>query len=254
MILGWTLIGAVVGLLLGVTGAGGAVVAVPLFVYIQGVTVRDATVLSLLAVLSASLFNGFTQRKVAHTALAVQIFLFSTVGSILSRSLKARSPDAVITLLFMGVAILSLISVWRKTDTVEEFPAEKRPYPTQNLPKSIMSGISLGALVTMTGLGGGVILLPILRGLFRLSFSAAAATSLLIIFLASLFSLFVQREMLVARVDFVSALALIFGNLCSAWIASKLLSSIRTPILNRLRQFLLTAVILLSILGLFFKI
>ncbi|NDD92228.1 sulfite exporter TauE/SafE family protein [bacterium] len=253
MILSWAIIGIIVGLLLGVTGAGGAIVAVPLFVYLDGVSVKDATVLSLVAVLSASGMNWFFQRKSADSKLAFILFSFSVLGSSLFRSVKQQSPEWLITGLFTTVGILSLASVWRKKTPVGSALKIQRPTKGPLLVKSALSGFGLGALVTMTGLGGGVVLLPVLKSVFDLSLTAATATSLLTIFLSSIFSLGLQGRVLASRAELTPVLALIVGSILSALLTQKIISKLGVQSLDRLRQVLLTVVIVISSLSLFLR-
>ena len=50
-------IGSVIGLVMGLTGSGGALVAIPLFMYVLELGLKEASVLSLVAVRLASSFN-----------------------------------------------------------------------------------------------------------------------------------------------------------------------------------------------------
>ena len=51
------LIGVIVGLIMGLTGAGGALISIPLFLSLMNVSLKEATVLSLIAVMLGSLIN-----------------------------------------------------------------------------------------------------------------------------------------------------------------------------------------------------
>lgn len=244
MIFSWTIIGAVVGLLLGLTGAGGAVIAVPLFVYLADASIRDATTLSLIAVLAGSVLNWIFQFRATDYRTALLLFTFSAMGSFALKPLKAESPEWLLTALFLLVTLWSLTSLWKKQ------PAERRPAANSpvkhRLVKTSAGGFALGGLITMTGLGGGVMLVPFLRGVFRVPMKRAASTSLLIILLSSIFSLWIQRDGVATEVSIGPVLALFGGTMASALAARSLSENMKPKRLDRLRLGLITAVILVS--------
>ena len=47
------LLGVIIGVVMGLTGAGGALVAIPLFMQFQGMSLKEASVFSLIAVVIA---------------------------------------------------------------------------------------------------------------------------------------------------------------------------------------------------------
>jgi len=248
MILSWAVIGVVVGLLLGLTGAGGAIIAIPLFVHLTKASLHEATVLSLVAVASGALLNGFMQRKRIDYKTALLLFTFSIPGSYLFRPLKAVTPEWVILSLFAGVGFLSLLSIWRaKPRSIAEGETKE---PSNLLLKSSLGGFSLGALVTLTGLGGGVVLVPLLTGVFRKSLAQAAATSLFTIILTSVFSLSLQWGVVSENVKVTHLLVLIVGSILSAFLTGKLIAAVPQGKIDLARKLIITAVIIVSVMSL----
>ena len=76
--------------------------------------------------------------------------------------------------------------MWKKRSTPKEGFEVKRFWPT------LLAGIAFGALTTLTGLGGGVLIIPLLITVFHLSYEEALPSSLLLIFLISLSSFVLQ--------------------------------------------------------------
>src|SRR5690606_31853179 len=103
----WTLIGSLVGVIMGLTGAGGAVVSVPLFIHVIGVDVHAATALSLVAVCAGAWFNWFFQRRSTEFRLSIGLVGFSLVGSFVFTPVKAASPGWLIKTLFISVISFS---------------------------------------------------------------------------------------------------------------------------------------------------
>ena len=59
-------LGIVVGLVLGLTGAGGSIFAVPLLVIGLGLNLTEATPIALLAVFAATAFGALTALRAGH--------------------------------------------------------------------------------------------------------------------------------------------------------------------------------------------
>jgi uncharacterized membrane protein YfcA len=251
MIFNWGIIGTLVGVLLGITGSGGAIIAIPLFVNLSNVTVRDATVLSLIAVIAGAFLNWIIQRKNTDIRLATSLFTFSTLGSVLFKPLKDQAPEWIIIALFIGVALLSLVSIWKnEPKTTKQHQTRK---PRLNLFKSAFGGVALGGLITMTGLGGGVIIIPFLKEVCHLPFPQATATSLLTIFLSSAFNLWIQSGIVANYLAPLPVVALVSGSLISAFLTRQLIQGIRSQTLDQMRRVLITLVIVISVGSIIYK-
>ncbi|MFP5457789.1 MAG: TSUP family transporter [Bacteriovoracia bacterium] len=182
--------GLLIGAVMGLTGSGGALVAIPLFMYVLSMGLKEATGFSLVAVILAALINLVSQYKRADAKTAALLIPFSIAGSYFSIPLKALTPDLVIVGLLALISMYSLWSVWSSTSVTTDV-SEARP------PRWVLTGIvgtGLGVLTTLTGLGGGVLLMPIFVGLFKLPAPMAVATSLVAVALSSIFSLGFQVQ------------------------------------------------------------
>ena len=73
--------GGVIGLALGATGGGGSLVAIPLLVYVLGMKVQSATVLSLMVV-AASALIGVYQRRASGEVRVKPGLIFSVTGAV----------------------------------------------------------------------------------------------------------------------------------------------------------------------------
>lgn len=246
MIFAWAVIGTIVGLLMGLTAAGGAVIAVPLFVYLVGVGVRDATTLSLIAVLSGSLLNWFFQFRDTDYRLSALFFAFSALGSFAFTPVKEVASDWVITGLFLAVTFWSLYALWKNKGSGSDSPSLLTPDVEHKLIKGSAGGFLLGGLITMTGLGGGVMLLPLMRGVFRMPMTRALATSLLTIFASSAFSIWLQLESIVALISPAPVIALVAGTVIAALVSKQISGRMQPETLERLRLGLISAMILIS--------
>lgn len=179
-------IGAMIGFIMGMTGAGGALIAIPLFMHFFGMTLKEASTFSLVAVVVAAFSNFYFQRKESHVRLAFTFVFSSVFGSFISQYYKNSLPEVVIALILTCVALYSLYTVWAPQ---KEIHARTNP---PHFSITLVVGFLLGVLTTFTGLGGGVLMLPILISFYKLPQKAAVATSLLVVGLSSLASFIIQ--------------------------------------------------------------
>jgi uncharacterized membrane protein YfcA len=174
-VLSWVFLGGVVGMLLGLTGAGGSIIALPLLQFLMGMSVHEASVAVLPIVGVAALLSVFPQRRHVHLRLAAVVLGVSMPVTYAMAWAKPFVPESVITglvLLFIGWAF---VQTWRRSDA-----------RVVALPLSIgisggVVGAVAGALTTLTGLGGGILLTPLLARLTRLSAAETTATAILVI-------------------------------------------------------------------------
>lgn len=239
-------IGIVIGVVMGLTGAGGALVAIPLFMHFLGMDLKEASVYSLIAVVLASLSNFYFQRKSANFKLAFLFILASTIGSLFSQPYKALLPDTGIALLLALIAVYSLYNVWVPSKHESSSKEEKL-----NLSKTVIIGLILGVLTTFTGLGGGVLMLPVLLSMYKLPQKVAVATSLLVVGFSSLSSFVIQASRgMNLKLD-VSFTALILGILITSYGLKWITSRIDSKKTDMIRKLVFTVVVVFSLAKIF---
>lgn len=238
-------LGIIIGVVMGLTGAGGALVAIPLFLQFLEMGLKEATLYSLIAVIIASLSNFIFQRKFSDYKLSIIFVILSTLGSLATNPFKKLLPDIYMASLLGIVSIYSLYSIWkpkRAGDTKIKTP----PWPLTGL-----IGLCLGGLTTFTGLGGGVLMLPLLIGVYGFDQNRAVATSLLTVALSSLSSLLIQ---IISGAEFelnVQLLELVVGILLSAFAVKFLITKMHPSHMNKIRNIVFTFVVFLALFKLF---
>lgn len=241
-ILLWALVGGASGLVLGLAGTGGGVIAIPILMIFGGYDIKQASGYGLLALTIGAAISWFIQRKNTIYPLAVVLILFAGSVAFLSAPLKTMSPHWLIALLLNLTCLFSLYSLWvlRKP----EDPGESRPLLYQ-LKTASVGGAITGLLSTMTGLGGGVVIIPWLTGITRIRFEKAMACSLLTIAVTAPFSAWRQETFDLKLEEWLSlGLAILFASL----IIKKLTSYISPPQLILVRKLALTGVIFLAMM------
>lgn len=239
-ILLWTIVGSASGAILGLAGTGGGIIAIPLLMLVGGYSVKEASAYGLLSLAVGAALSWFIRRK--NTLYPVVVVLISFAGTVayLFAPLKILSPTWLIVLLLNAACLFGLYSLWvlRKPDD----PGEERSLSFR-LKTATIGGIITGFLSTMTGLGGGVFIIPWLTGVTRLRFDQALSCSLLTIAITAPFTAMRQVDINLTLGEW---LGLCGGILVTSFIVKKGASYIPTAHMTIVHKFALTGVILLS--------
>jgi uncharacterized membrane protein YfcA len=106
--------GGVVGVMLGATGAGGSMLAIPLLVYLVGVPVQEAIVISLMVVGYSALFGAWRKSRDHHVKGRAALVFSSTglvgawVGALGHTLINENTILLLFGLLMVGVSAWSL--------------------------------------------------------------------------------------------------------------------------------------------------
>lgn len=173
-------IGAVLGLLLGLTGAGGSLVALPLLLSLH-LPLRDAIGVSLGAVALSAAIGAIPrtfQGQVAGRPVLL-LALSGLPGNAVGQWLGRFIPEFA---LILGFCLLVLWSAWRMWRGAGLPHGKSGPLRSGPL---VAIGAGVGLLSGVMGVGGGFLIVPALLWFTPLSMLAAAATSMAVIALVS---------------------------------------------------------------------
>ncbi len=228
------LIGLIIGLLLGLTGAGGSVFAVPLLL-MAGMTLGEATGISLAAVAATTLFASIRNSLGGKSILWLPGAVLALAGALtapLGQWLALQLPADAVLLGFCVLAVAIALRMWRsaardpdssnwvRASNFAQTPApemtcafnqsgqfELRPRCVSGL---LIGGLGVGLLSGLFGVGGGFLIVPLLLALSAISMAQAVGTSLMIIAVVS--STGFISHFIIHRPNDFSTLALIIGG------------------------------------------
>ena len=179
------LVGAVGGFLAGLVGIGGGVVFGPaLFFAFEAAGVADPVLTpltlgtSLLCTFAASASGAVAQRKRdaidGRTALVTGAF--AAVAVVLVGRFVSTQPwyDKETFQAVLGLSLLVVVArmlTGKRADAYTAADARTAP------PRLAATGLAAGAISSLAGIGGGVVLVPMFSGLVRLPTQTAAGTS-----------------------------------------------------------------------------
>lgn len=194
------LLGFGMGMTLGLLGAGGSIMTVPILVYFFDIQPLTATAYSLLIVGLVAL-AGAVRYWSKHLVNIRSVFLFALPAMcsvfIARSSLIPHLPDPMfhiakvsigkneaIMLLFGILMCLSAAFMSRERVDSPILPQPKASW--KKLPLLIICSSAIGLLTGMVGAGGGFLIVPALIEVFKLPVKVAIGTSLSIIAINSL--------------------------------------------------------------------
>ncbi len=174
--------GVAIGSILGFVGAGGSMVAVPLLIYVFGMTPVQATTASLIIVSSGAL-SGVIKNKDVLVRESLTIWAIGLATNFGGAYILPKISESIILTGFSLVLISAGISMLLNPPS----GSSERKMP---LPALIGLSLLVGALTGLFGIGGGFIAIPILVLFYNVSPSKAAGTSLFIITINTLTGFF----------------------------------------------------------------
>lgn len=188
-----------IGLSIGLIGAGGSILAIPILVYFLGVEAAVTAPAYSLFIVGASSFVGvlMKSKKGEVNFKTAAFFGVPTVLAIFitRKYLVPLIPETIFSIgtfeltnrvLVMGVFAIIMIAaatiMIKGRLEVKELHLHKRNHIV-----NFIGGLCIGSLTGLVGAGGGFIIIPALLKLGNLTMKAAIGTSLAIIFINSLF-------------------------------------------------------------------
>lgn len=174
-----------IGITLGLIGAGGAIVAVPAFVYLEYIppTLASGYALFVVAVASGVASIGNIRQRLIDWRAALAFGSTTLISvAVVRRFLLPMVPadvygvsrDAVLMLAFAGVLLVAAVAMLRRKQKV-----------ATNIPTHVgrlsVYGLIIGVVSGFLGVGGGFLMTPALALWAGLDMKRAVATSLVLI-------------------------------------------------------------------------
>jgi uncharacterized membrane protein YfcA len=173
-------IGTGVGAFSGAFGVGGGILLVPFLVLARKVPQKQAQATSLVLVGMAAAAGAVRYAVNGDVAWlpALVILLGGLAGAWLGAHIVQRSPNAVLQVAFgLVLMVAGVRMLWPSPDAVDSsaFLPEMSPALAAGY---AASGLGMGLLSALFGIGGGILLVPILVTAFGYSQHLASGTSL----------------------------------------------------------------------------
>jgi uncharacterized membrane protein YfcA len=171
------LVGVIGGVFSGALGVGGGIVMVPLLLALLRFDQRRAAATSLAAIVLSSISGAATYAVAGHTDVIAGLLLGAggVAGTLVGTRLLKVLPIAVLRWGFIAllvvIAVRMLFVVPDRGSAIE--------FGVATAIGLVVAGVVMGILAGMFGIGGGVLIVPLLVAVFGASDLLAKGTSLL---------------------------------------------------------------------------
>lgn len=171
-----------VGLALGLLGAGGSVVTVPVLVYLLGHSLRESIAESMAIVGLISLVTAipYARAKSIDWKSVWWFGLPGVVGTLIGAWYGVIASETLQFLVLGGVFFLAAV-VMMRTPRETMNPTDEPPQYRSPLWRIVLDGTLVGIVTGFVGVGGGFLIVPALVVLGKLPMRLAIGTSLAII-------------------------------------------------------------------------
>lgn len=235
--------GLAIGVLLGLVGGGGSILAVPVLVYVLDQPVHDATTESLFVVGAAALVGAADHARIRNVRIktALAFGLPGAAGAIGGSALNRLVGGRIILLAFAALLLLAAWAMQRR----KGFTPEPIRRPHAHL-RAAATGLLTGVLTGFFGVGGGFVIVPALVLLLGLPITLAIGTSLAVIALTSASAL--TAHLASGRIDWGIATAFAAAAIAGALFGRRLGDRLDQRRLSTLFALLLVSVAVLLVI------
>jgi hypothetical protein len=211
------LVGIFVGTLSGFFGIGGGTVTVPLLLY-MGFGIKEAIGISVVQMVAGSLMAAWIHKKQDTYAIGdVKYFGFGGLaGAVLGAVLVKILDSTVLEWFFLGIVAFTLAKLMMSN------PQPTRP-EVINRPLYVAVGGGIGIFAGMLGVGGSILMTPILVSFMGFNLKKASAIGLFFVMFTSISSVITLGSLGLINwhVGAVVALSSLVGIVFGIWLLHK---------------------------------
>lgn len=224
------ILGLAIGMIVGAVGGGGAILALPVLVYVLGQPVGPASTASLVIVAVAAAIGAGALARRGHVCwrLAFTFTAPAVVGSIFGTAASHEVGGDALILAFVPVMLLAAALTFKSAGE----GGGEGACPDPPLQRTLLSGLAVGALTGFFGVGGGFVIVPVLSIWLKTPFRRAVATSLVIISLTGVAAL-ISHVVAGSRPDIAVTLTLSIATGVGALLGTSFSGRVPTALLRR---------------------
>jgi len=222
-------VGCFVGFLSGFFGIGGGTILVPILLLL-GFETKIAMGTSVLQMVFSSFYGSYLNHKngTLNMSMVATIGVGGFLGALLSGGITSSFDDKTLEIIFLCFAIFALVRLFFKT---------KEHQSQREVNKIILFvlGFFLGAASIAIGVGGSIILVPVLVGYFYVPLKTAISAGLFFVVFSSVAGFISHAS--AGHIDYEKGLPLAIASLAGVYIGILLKDRVNVVLQRRLLVF-----------------
>ena len=219
-------LGSFVGLLSGFFGIGGGTILIPLLLML-GYETKAAIGISVVQMVFSSVYGSYLNNKkgTLDVKMVSVIGAGGFVGALLSGYIAAVLSDKILEIMFLSFALFALLRLFFKTH--EDVQEKSLHYSIL-----LLIGAVLGAFSMTIGVGGSILLVPILVGFLHVSLKKAVSAGLFFVVFSSVSGLI--SHALKGHIDYQSGVIIGLASLIGVYVGIHLKERVSHKVQKRL--------------------
>jgi len=222
MIVEFILVGIFIGTMSGFFGIGGGMILIPILL-VLGIDVKDAIGISIVQMVFSSIFGSYLNYKKGSLIVGEGIFVGfgGFLGGYIGGYVTHYLPDVVLQFTFMALLLFALLRLFFSQNHEDDSQ-------TKSLNKLLLFsiGVGIGIFSITLGIGGSIILTPLLVGLLHYPLKKAVSAGLFFVVFSSIAGMISRLS--TGSIDFSNALiiatASLVGVTIGIWLKDKISS------------------------------
>jgi len=239
------IIGIIVGFFSGFLGIGGGTILVPVLLFL-GFSLKEAIGISVTQMMLSSIYGTYLNYKKGLLKIknGLSLALGGALGASLSGIIVKYTPKEILGAIFLTLVFIAII---RFFITVKE-PHEE---PLIDNKKLFFIGFFVGAIAISVGVGGAVLITPILVGFLKYKLKTTVSLSLFFVVFSSLFGFISQS--LAGHINYLEGFTIGIASLIGTYFGVKLYHKIDTKIHKKILLLWYILIFFAMIYKLYFK-
>ena len=216
------IIGILVGFFSGFLGIGGGTILVPVLLFL-GFGFKEAIGISVTQMMMSSIFGSYLNYKKGLLKLknGISLALGGAIGAALSGIIVKYTPKEVLGAIFLTLVFIAIV---RFFITVKE-PQHEPPIDNKKL---FFIGLFVGAIAISVGVGGAILITPILVGFLKYKLKTTVSLSLFFVVFSSV-SGFISQS-LAGHINYLEGFTIGIASLIGTYFGVKLYHKVNPKI------------------------
>lgn len=219
-------LGVCVGALSGFFGIGGGTILIPMLLLL-GFGTKEAIGISVVQMVFSSVYGSYLNNKKGSLdiPMVATIGIGGFIGALLSGFITSSVDDKILEIIFLAFALFALLRMFFKTH-------ENKPQKDVNRVVLFLIGFIIGAISMTVGVGGGLLLVPILVGFLHVELKKSISAGLFFVVFSSVAGIISHG--LSRHVDFESGIIIGIASLIGVYIGILLKDRVNSVLQKRL--------------------